>query len=171
MTLTDLLQGVKAEYALNVFGAAEIAAVEAALLEKGGKTYIRCAVRNKEIQAKPEEVIRQLWLHRLHLIYGYPFQRMTVEYPVTFGRDTSKRADIVVYDADRPTVPYLLVEVKQDQSQRRQGAIAILCPRHRRTAGAVEQRHAGVDLAPQEPQLLCGDSRPARRQPDDRGDC
>jgi len=32
-----------------------------------------------------------------------------VEYPVTFGRDTSKRADIVVMDADRPTVPYLIV--------------------------------------------------------------
>ena len=32
-----------------------------------------------------------------------------MEYPVTFGRDTSKRADIVVMDADRPTVPYLIV--------------------------------------------------------------
>lgn len=117
MTLTDLLQAAKAEYALNVFGAAEIAAVEAALLEKGGKSYVRCAVRNKEIQAKPEEVIRQLWLHRLNLIYGYPFRRMTVEYPVTFGRDTSKRADIVVYDVDRPTVPYLLVEIKQTKAK------------------------------------------------------
>lgn len=36
-----------------------------------------------------------------------------MEYPITFGRDSSKRADIVVLDADRPTVPYLIVEVKQ----------------------------------------------------------
>src|SRR4029078_6867464 len=34
-------------------------------------------------------------------------------YPITFGRDTSKRADIVVFDADRPTVPYIIIEVKQ----------------------------------------------------------
>ena len=38
---------------------------------------------------------------------------VSVEYAITFGRDTSKRADIVVFDADRPTVPYLIVEVKQ----------------------------------------------------------
>lgn len=49
MTLTDLLQAAKGEYALNVFGAAEIAAFEASLLGKAGKVYIHCAVRNKEI--------------------------------------------------------------------------------------------------------------------------
>ena len=45
--------------------------------------------------------------------YGYPVSRLAVEYPITFGRDTSKRADIVVFDADRPTVPYIIIEVKQ----------------------------------------------------------
>ena len=45
--------------------------------------------------------------------YNYPLSRLTVEYPITFGRDTSKRADIVLFDADRPTVPYLIVEVKK----------------------------------------------------------
>lgn len=39
--------------------------------------------------------------------------RLAVEYPITFGRDTSKRADVVIFDADRPTVPYTTVEVKQ----------------------------------------------------------
>ena len=38
--------------------------------------------------------------------------RIVVEYPITFGRDSSKRADIVVFDADRPTVPYIIIEVK-----------------------------------------------------------
>jgi type I restriction enzyme M protein len=45
--------------------------------------------------------------------YKYPVSRLGVEYAITFGRDTSKRADIVVFDADRPTVPYLITEVKQ----------------------------------------------------------
>lgn len=57
--------------------------------------------------------MRQLWLHRLMFHYKYPVTRLAVEYPITFGRDSSKRADIVVMDADRPTVPYLIVEVKQ----------------------------------------------------------
>lgn len=39
--------------------------------------------------------------------------RGLIRYPITFGRDSSKRADIVVFDADRPNVPYIIVEVKQ----------------------------------------------------------
>jgi type I restriction enzyme M protein len=76
-------------------------------------TYILCPIRNKDVQLKPEERTRQLWLSRLIHQYGYPASRIQVEYPITFGRDTSKRADIVVFDADRPTVPYIIIEVKQ----------------------------------------------------------
>ena len=72
-----------------------------------------CLVRNKEVRLTPEERTRQLWLTRLIDRYGYPVSRLAVEYPITFGRDTSKRADIVVFDADRPTVPYIIIEVKQ----------------------------------------------------------
>ena len=76
-------------------------------------TYIDCLVRNKNVPLNPEERIRQLWLSRLIDQYGYPASRIAVEYPITFGRDSSKRADIVVFDADRPTVPYIIIEVKQ----------------------------------------------------------
>ena len=72
-----------------------------------------CLIRNKDVQLKPEERTRQLWLSRLINQYGYPASRIAVEYPITFGRDSSKRADIVVFDADRPTVPYIIIEVKQ----------------------------------------------------------
>jgi type I restriction enzyme M protein len=61
--------------------------------------------------------VRQLWIARLTGHYGYPLSRIAVEYPITFGRDTSKRADIVVFDADRPTVPYIIVEVKQGKAK------------------------------------------------------
>jgi len=44
---------------------------------------------------------------------GYARSRIAIEYPITFGRYSSKRADIVVFDADRPTVPYVIVEVEQ----------------------------------------------------------
>ena len=76
-------------------------------------TFTMCRVRNKNVQLTPEERTRQLWLSRLIDQYGYPSSRIAVEYPITFGRDSSKRADIVVFDADRPTVPYIIIEVKQ----------------------------------------------------------
>ena len=83
---------------------------------RGSKTYfVNCLVRKKSVQLKPEERVRQLWLARLINEYGYPASRIQVEYPITFGRDSSKRADIVVFDADRPTVPYIVIEVKKDK--------------------------------------------------------
>ncbi len=95
------------------FSEATLRAVEKHLSEKNGKPYLKCLVRGKEIMAKPEEIVRQLWLHTLIHKYKYPTSRIQVEYPITFGRDTSKRADIVIMDADRPTVPYLIIEVKK----------------------------------------------------------
>jgi type I restriction enzyme M protein len=113
MQITDLLNNLNAEVLAELFGSTVIEAVGSKLLAKNGKTYVACLARNKDVLAKPEELIRQLWLHRLVEEYKYPVSRLTVEYPITFGRDSSKRADIVVFDADRPTVPYLVVEVKQ----------------------------------------------------------
>jgi type I restriction enzyme M protein len=75
--------------------------------------FVTCLVRGKEFQLKPEERTRQLWLARLINTLGYPPSRIAVEYPITFGRDSSKRADVVVFDMDRPNVPYIIIEVKQ----------------------------------------------------------
>jgi type I restriction enzyme M protein len=95
----------------------ELKALEALFIEKGQKAYFRCPVRKKDIVGTPEEAIRQLWIVRLTKHYGYPLSRLYVEYPITFGRDSSKRADIVVFDADRPTVPYIIIEVKQKKAK------------------------------------------------------
>ncbi len=100
-----------------LFSDEEIQALDERTFEKEVRrkiaTYVTCLVRNKEVRLAPEERTRQLWLSRLIDRYGYPASRLAVEYPITFGRDSSKRADIVVFDADRPTVPYIIVEVKQ----------------------------------------------------------
>ncbi|WP_404713753.1 N-6 DNA methylase [Sphingomonas sp. MMS24-J13] len=102
-----------------LFSEAEVKALEArcSQRENRGKTtsYTTCLVRNKEVQLKREERVRQLWLARLISKFGYSPARIALEYPITFGRDTSKRADIVVFDADRPTVPYIIIEVKQEK--------------------------------------------------------
>jgi len=69
-------------------------------------------VRKKEIQIKPEEIVRQLFLLSLHEDYDYPYNRMQIEFAVHFGREV-KRADIVIMDKLNPTVPYIVIEVKK----------------------------------------------------------
>ena len=74
--------------------------------------YIQCIIRDKEIRLTPEETIRQLYLNKLINIYGYAKDRITLEYPIHFGREV-KRADIVISDINDPLVPYIIVELKK----------------------------------------------------------
>ena len=82
--------------------------------DKNGKEipYIKCAVRKKEIRLTPEETVRQLYLEILINDYQYPADRIELEYAVTFGRE-KKRADIVIFDKDNTTAPYIIVEMKK----------------------------------------------------------
>jgi type I restriction enzyme M protein len=82
--------------------------------DKNGKEipYIHCAIRKKEIRLTPEEVVRQLYLEILLNDYQYPADRIELEYAVTFGRE-KKRADIVIFDCDNTTAPYIIVKMKK----------------------------------------------------------
>jgi type I restriction enzyme M protein len=97
---------------LTQFTEAHLDRIETSLFDKNGKPALKCLATGKDRIAKPEEIVRQLWLLELNENYGYPFSRIQIEYPITFGRDTSKRADIVVMDADHADTPYIIVEVK-----------------------------------------------------------
>jgi len=113
MRILTVFDSKNSGHSLKPLDPSELSQLEALLIERAGRLYFNCPVRRKEVLAKPEEAVRQLWILRLTSHYGYPLKRIAVEYPITFGRDTSKRADIVIFDADRPTVPFLIVEVKQ----------------------------------------------------------
>ena len=114
LTLNEILKD--SAYKLTQFSAAQIQTLESSITVKDtrGKAtpYAICLVRNKEIKLTPEEAVRQLYLLVLLQNLGYPVNRLAVEYGVTFGRE-NKRADICVFDKDRPTVPYILVELKK----------------------------------------------------------
>ncbi len=67
--------------------------------------------KSKE-KGRPEEIVRQLWLYKLHTSYGYPYERMETEKSIHFGREIhTKAADVVVYKEDKVT-PYIIIEVK-----------------------------------------------------------
>lgn len=109
MNLAEILKD--SNYKLSQFNPLEINSLERSLIIKQTKgvdtPYVNCLVRNKEIKLSPEEAIRQLYLQVLTQRYHYPITRITVEYIVTFGRE-KKRADIAIFDKDRPTVPYII---------------------------------------------------------------
>jgi len=103
-------------YKLTQFKPEYVAALEQSITlksSKGGEVaYVTCLKRGKDIRLNPEEIVRQLYLYSLTKDYGYPFDRIEVEYGVHFGREV-KRADIVVMDKDRTTIPYVIVELKK----------------------------------------------------------
>jgi len=85
-----------------------------------GKYYINCLKRNKDILvfnaeknlAKPEEIIRQLWIHKLNKYYGYSLERIDLEKDIRFGHEIhAKAADVVVYREDKET-PLIIIETK-----------------------------------------------------------
>ncbi|HHT9115845.1 MAG TPA: N-6 DNA methylase [Candidatus Wunengus californicus] len=100
------------DYHLSLFSNSEIQKLEKNIIEKNSKPYINCIIREKDVQLKPEEIVRQFYALKLINEYGYPKKRIRFEHPVQFGRET-KSADIVVFDKDRPTVEYIIVEVKK----------------------------------------------------------
>jgi len=109
-TLTEILKG--SEYALTIFDANEIAPLK--VFDKKGKPYILCAASNNERPAKPEEIVRQLYIGRLIRAYGYTKERIAVEKPVYFGSAVhEKAADIVVWEKNTTDTPYIIVEVKK----------------------------------------------------------
>lgn len=114
MKLTDITKG--SEYDLSLFKEEQIAELENRITErqtkKGTDCYITCLVRKKDIKLTPEEVVRQLYLLVLTEDYGYPVSRMELEYEVTFGRE-KKRADIVIFDKQQTTSPFIIVELKK----------------------------------------------------------
>ncbi len=110
ITLAEILKD--SNYNLSLFNPKEIKTLEEKIKLLKNKPYIDCVIRGKDIQLKPEEIVRQLYASRLIEQYGYPKKRIAFEYPVKFGRET-KTADIVISDKDRPDTAYIIVELKK----------------------------------------------------------
>ncbi|MDR2835684.1 MAG: type I restriction enzyme HsdR N-terminal domain-containing protein, partial [Bacteroidales bacterium] len=115
MTLAEILKD--SDYKQSRFDIVQIHQFEQKIITRTDKNgnnipYINCAIRKKEIRLTPEEAVRQLYLDILLNDYHYPADRIELEYAVTFGRE-KKRADIVIFDKERATSPYIIVEMKK----------------------------------------------------------
>ncbi len=84
------------KHGIFLFTAEELRVVENLIIEKEGRFLIKCQIRDKYKVAKPEEVVRQLWIYRLITEYGYLKERLDVERIIYFGfRVEPGAADIV----------------------------------------------------------------------------
>ena len=161
MSEQDILQTVLSDsaYRLSLFDPSDVADLRARAFTKivrGRETpYVKCIVRDREVQLKPEEVVRQLYAARLMHHYGYPKARLAFEHVIPFGRE-KKRADIVITDKDRPGTPYAVVEIKKPRLRDGKGQLRSYCKRHRRAHRRLDQRRANLPLPPQRPQLFRG---------------
>ncbi|MFH0948051.1 MAG: N-6 DNA methylase [Elusimicrobiota bacterium] len=101
----------KVKFELKEFSKKEI---DVLILDQDeNKFYVACPVSKKKKVAKPEEIIRQLWINKLMKEYGYPLDRIEVEYPVWFGSGVEKKsADIVILQKDKNTV-WIVGEIKR----------------------------------------------------------
>ncbi|MDR2425836.1 MAG: type I restriction enzyme HsdR N-terminal domain-containing protein, partial [Endomicrobium sp.] len=113
MLIEEIVKDSK--YELTQFKTKQIEELEKSIVVKGEKNkreyYVNCVVRKKEIKVTAEEVVRQLYLKKLMEEYGYDEQRFEIQSEVVMG-SSKKRADIVVYERERPTQAYIIVELK-----------------------------------------------------------
>ncbi len=122
MPQPDIIQTIlkDAKYSLSLFSVEEIELLRKRVFAKAAKgketPYVKCIIREKDIQLKPEEVVRQLYASRLINEYNYPKERLAFEHTVNFGRE-KKSADIVIFDKDRPDTPFIIVELKKPKLQ------------------------------------------------------
>ena len=115
--MENILNIIKdSNYSFSLFDQLLVNELEQKITIKDGKPYVVCVIRDKEIVLKPEEVVRQLYLMKLIREYGYPKKRIALEHSINFGREI-KSADIVIFDKDRPTVEYIIVEIKKPKLQ------------------------------------------------------
>ena len=104
------------KYDLTLFSKESIDKLEKALSKKDDKIYLKCPIRDKDIQAKPEEIVQQLFIDKLLNEFNYPKDLIRVLYPITFGRE-KKQADIIIFDKKDKSSIYCVIEIKKHKEK------------------------------------------------------
>jgi len=115
MNLSKLIEST-GKYDLTIFSSESIDRIEKNIFEKNKKFFIKCLKRKKDIQAKPEEIIRQLMLDKLVNEYNYQLDLLRVEFAISFGRE-KKLADIIILNKKDKTSVYCVLEIKKHKAK------------------------------------------------------
>ncbi len=111
--IDQIFKDERTKHDLTIFSRTDINLIEEIIFDKGDKPYLKCLASDKDRPAKPEEIVRQLWLKRIMDEYHYPKERIKVEKAVWFGSGVSdKAADIIIMHTDGEH-PYIIFEIKK----------------------------------------------------------
>lgn len=110
--IREIFSSSDIKYGLSLFKSEEISYIENLITKNDDKYFIKCQLKEKLKIAKPEEIVRQLWIYKLLNEYGYPKERIDIEKVVYFGSRDSGLTDIVVLREDL-SHPYIIFEVKR----------------------------------------------------------
>ncbi|MDR1838215.1 MAG: N-6 DNA methylase [Treponema sp.] len=115
--LDRIFRDPSAKHGLKFFTKGEREKIKLRLTDDD-KIEIYCAKRERWLKAKPEEVVRQMFLVWAQNTLKYPLKRIQVEWPIQMGEDAEKeRADIVIFTDDACTDPYIIFELKKPNSK------------------------------------------------------
>src|SRR5947209_5086524 len=94
-SIDGIFRSQDSKHSLTLFRPEDIHWLEGQIFDKGGKPHLKCLGSGKDRPAKPEEIVRQLWVKKLLEDFHYPKNRIHIEYAVWFGSGVSdKAADI-----------------------------------------------------------------------------
>ena len=63
--IDEIFKSEETKHRLTLFKTEYIKWLEIQLFEKNGKPYLKCLASDKDRPAKPEEIVRQLWIKKL----------------------------------------------------------------------------------------------------------
>ena len=113
LNLQKIFSAPDVKHGLSLFNSDDINAIKKLIIEQEGKYFIKCQIKNRYKMAKPEEIVRQLWIYRLLNEYNYPKERIGVKKTIYFGsRIEPQFADIVVFQEDLKHY-HILFEIKR----------------------------------------------------------
>ncbi len=112
LNLQKIFSTADVKHGLSLFNSDEINAIKRLIIEQEGKYFIKCQIKGRYKIAKPEEIVRQLWIYRLLNEYNYPKKRIGVKKTINFASQIEPQAvDIVVFQEDLKHY-YILFEIK-----------------------------------------------------------
>jgi len=85
-SIDDIFRSQDTKHRLTLFKAEDVQWLESQIFEKNDKPYLKCLASDKDRPAKPEEIVRQLWIKKLLDEFHYPKDRLKIEYSVGLVR-------------------------------------------------------------------------------------
>jgi len=154
LNLQKIFSAPDAKHGLSLFNSDEINAIERLIIEQEGKYFIKCQIKNKYKMAKPEEIVRQLWIYRLLNEYNYPKERISVKKTINFASQIEPQTvDIVVFQEDLKHY-YILFEIKRSDRTVGLGELKSYCSTESAPIGIWSNGNEIIRLHKEKPNLF-----------------